>query len=753
MFEVVSNEEIAPRLHRMVILAPRVARARKPGQFVIVRVGKGAERIPLTIADDDAAAGTVTLIIQAVGRSTQDIVAVPVGGSLRDVAGPLGQPTHIDNFGKVICVGGGAGTAVLFPLAKALAAAGNDLTTIIGGRSEQYVVLRDELGAISNELLCTTEDGSLGEKGFVTQPLERMLDKQNGGRPQAVYAIGPVPMMKAVANLTRKYGVKTIVSLNPLMVDGTGMCGGCRVTVGGETKFACVDGPEFDGHLVDFDELAGRQAAYHELDEHGCRIVPKIKEAELGHKVLSAKERLKIARVAMLEQDADERSRNFTEVNLGLTPELAILEAQRCIQCKNRPCVSGCPVEVRIPEFLECVAADDFAGAARILLTDNALPATTGRGCPQETQCEGVCVRGKKGEPVAIGWLERFVADWAAENLEFEAPEVAATGHKVAVVGAGPGGLTVAGELARLGHAVHVFEALHATGGVLRYGIPEFRLPKAIVDKEVDNLRRLGVVVECDVIIGRTLTVQELMADFDAVFVANGAGLPMFLNIPGENLKGVYSANEYLTRVNLMGAYMYYDGVTPIARGERVVVFGGGNVAMDAVRTARRLGADQAICAYRRTRAEMPARIEEIVHAEQEGIDFQFLIAPLEILADEQGWVRAVRMQRMELGEPDDSGRRRPVPVPGSEFEVACDVAVVALGTIANPLLTNATPAIELNKWGNIVTDETHATSMSGVFAGGDIVRGGATVILAMGDGKEAARSIDAYLKSEVGTA
>ena len=314
------------------------------------------------------------------------------------------------------------------------------------------------------------------------------------------------------------------------------------------------------------------------------------------------------------------------------------------------------------------------------------------------------------------------------------------------MVGAGPGGLTVAGELARLGHAVHIFEALHDTGGVLRYGIPEFRLPKRIVDKEVDNLRRLGVVVECDVIIGRTLTVQELMNDFDAVFVANGAGLPMFLNIPGENLKGVYSANEYLTRVNLMGAYRDLPGGTPIVRGKRVVVFGGGNVAMDAVRTARRLGAEAAICAYRRTRAEMPARIEEIAHAEQEGIDFQFLLAPLELLPDDHGWVRAVRMQRMELGEPDDSGRRRPVPVAGSEFELACDVAVVALGTIANPLLTNATPAIEVNRWGNIVTDEGHATSMAGVFAGGDIVRGGATVILAMGDGKEAARSIDAYL-------
>ena len=787
MFEVVSNEEIAPKLHRMVILAPRVARARKPGQFVIVRVGKGAERIPLTIADDDPEAGTITLIIQAVGRSTQEIVATPVGGALRDVAGPLGQPTHIDNFGKVVCVGGGVGTAVLFPLAKALAKAGNDLTTIIGGRSEKFVVLRDELGAFSNELLCTTEDGSLGETGFVTAPLKRLLEAGNGGRPQAVYAIGPVPMMKAVADLTRDYGVKTIVSLNPLMVDGTGMCGGCRVTVGGEIKFACVDGPEFDGHLVDFAELAGRQAAYHELDEHGCRLVdadgnvvtnpalavaparvaPVVAAApaapvltpaaavaiavaataDAPAPALTAKERMAIERVAMPEQDAEQRSHNFTEVNLGLTAELAVLEAQRCIQCKNKPCMSGCPVEVRIPDFLERIAARDFAGAAQVLLTDNALPATTGRVCPQEVQCEGVCVRGKKGEPVAIGWLERFVADWAAGNLEFAAPQITQTGKSVAVVGAGPGGLTVAGELARLGHGVHIFEALHDTGGVLRYGIPEFRLPKAIVDKEVDNLRRLGVEVECDVIIGRTLTVQELIADFDAVFVANGAGLPMFLNIPGENLKGVYSANEYLTRVNLMGAYMNYDGVTPIARGTRVLVFGGGNVAMDAVRTARRLGAEQAICAYRRTRAEMPARIEEIVHAEQEGIDFQFLMAPLEILSDAQGWVRAVRMQRMELGEPDDSGRRRPVPVAGSEFEVECDVAVVALGTLSNPLLTNATPAIMLNKWGNIVTDETHATSMPGVFAGGDIVRGGATVILAMGDGKAAARSIDSYLK------
>ncbi|MDR3672311.1 MAG: NAD(P)-dependent oxidoreductase, partial [Holophaga sp.] len=338
---------------------------------------------------------------------------------------------------------------------------------------------------------------------------------------------------------------------------------------------------------------------------------------------LSLKARMAINRVKMREQDAKARACNFREVNQGLTPELAQEEAQRCLTCRNKPCMEGCPVGVRIPDFLTAVADGDFQLAARILRVDNALPATTGRVCPQEVQCEGVCVRGKKGEPVAIGWLERWVADWAAENMPRETPPEHQSGFKVAVVGSGPGGLTTAGELARMGHKVHVFEALHDTGGVLRYGIPEFRLPKTIVDREVENLRALGVTIECNVIIGRTLTVDELAEQFDAVFIANGAGLPMFMNVPGENLKGVYSANEYLTRVNLMGAWMDVEGGTPIARGETVVVFGAGNVAMDSVRTAKRLGAGHAICAYRRTRAEMPARAEEIHHAEQEGIDFR----------------------------------------------------------------------------------------------------------------------------------
>jgi glutamate synthase (NADPH/NADH) small chain len=464
---------------------------------------------------------------------------------------------------------------------------------------------------------------------------------------------------------------------------------------------------------------------------------------------LTLKERMAIGRIHMPELDAQVRSSNFDEVNRGLSLGDAVQEAQRCIQCKTRPCVAGCPVGVSIPEFIDALAKEELAEAARILQGDNALPAVCGRVCPQESQCEAKCVRGVKGEAVAIGYLERFVSDWAMANTERLAAvtPAAPTGKLVAVVGCGPAGLTAAGELARQGHGVTIFEALHDTGGVLRYGIPEFRLPKNIIDLEVDRLLELGVRIECNVIIGKTLTLEELRRQFDAVFVANGSGLPVMLDLPGENLKGVYSANEYLTRVNLMEAGRNPAAPTPIIKGAAVAVIGGGNTAMDCVRTARRLGAGKAMIIYRRSEAEMPARLEEIRHAKEEGVEFIMLTAPLEIIGSDDGWVAALACEKMELGQPDASGRRKPVPVSGSGFRLEVDVVVNAVGTRSNPLLTATAPDLELNRWGNIVSDSTGATNLPGVFAGGDIVRGGATVILAMGDGKLAAAAIDEYLK------
>jgi glutamate synthase (NADPH) small chain len=462
---------------------------------------------------------------------------------------------------------------------------------------------------------------------------------------------------------------------------------------------------------------------------------------------ISTKERLQIKRQAMPEQDAAARAANFLEVNLGLPERLALLEADRCLQCKDPRCMEGCPVGVNIPKFLDLLTAGKITEAAQSLLCDNALPAVTGRVCPQETQCEAVCVRAAKGLPVGVGYLERYVADWAREHrdqLPQEKPQP--TGKKVAIVGSGPAGLTAAGELAKLGHDVTIYEALHKPGGVLVYGIPEFRLPKKIVAQEVERLEEAGVKIECNVVIGRTYTIPELQEKFDAIFIANGAGLPVFMNVPGENFKGVYSANEYLTRINLMAAYDFPRSDTPVLVGQRVAVVGGGNVAMDAVRTAKRLGAKEAMIVYRRTHDELPARAEEVHHAEQEGVKFEFLTAPVEVIGSDQRWVTGMKCQKMKLGEPDSSGRRRPEVIPGSEFILECDTVVVAIGTKANPLLTATCPELKLNKWGNIVADENGATSIPGVFAGGDIVRGAATVILAMGDGKKAAAAIDQYL-------
>ncbi len=464
---------------------------------------------------------------------------------------------------------------------------------------------------------------------------------------------------------------------------------------------------------------------------------------------MTAKERMAIERQQMPERDGQQRSKDFEEVNLGLPEKIAILEAQRCLQCKKAACIEGCPVEVDIPGFLKLITEGDFLGAAALMRRDNNLPAVTGRVCPQETQCEEKCVRCKTDAPVAIGWLERFVADYeTAHRTGRPTTDATPTGKKVVCVGSGPAGVTCAGELAKLGHDVTVFEAFHIPGGVLVYGIPEFRLPNSIVEDEMENLKSLGVKIETNVLVGRTLTIPQLLEEegFDAVFIANGAGLPVFMRIAGENLKGVYSANEYLTRTNLMGAYKYPETETPIIVGNRVCVIGGGNVAMDAVRTGKRLGAEESIIVYRRAIEQMPARVEEVHHAEQEGIRFEMLTAPIEILGDEDGWVRAMTCIRMELGEPDASGRRRPIPIEGSEFVIDCDLVIVAVGTGANPLVTQTTPGLKVNKWGYIEADDDLMTSIPGVFAGGDIIRGATTVILAMGDGKNAARSIDAYL-------
>ena len=471
----------------------------------------------------------------------------------------------------------------------------------------------------------------------------------------------------------------------------------------------------------------------------------------MSHK-LTAKQRVAIKRQKMPEQDATERATNFAEVNLGFTEQLALLEADRCLQCKDPRCVKGCPVSVNIPRFIDLLAKGQLAEAAQSLLCDNPLPSITGRVCPQEPQCEAECIHGAKGASVGIGHLERYVADWARSNhgpaLDSKVPP---THKQIAIVGSGPSGLTAAGELVRLGHNVTIYEALHKPGGVLVYGIPEFRLPKEIVAREVERLQHAGVKIECNVVIGRTYTLPELRERFDAVFIANGAGLPLFLNVPGENLKGVFSANEYLTRINLMAAYQFPVSDTPVLVGQRVAVVGGGNVAMDAVRTAKRLGAREAIIVYRRTRNELPARAEEVHHAEDEGIEFHLLTAPIEILGNSRRWVEGLKCVRMKLGAPDESGRARPEPVAGSEFVLPCDVVVSALGTRANPLLTATCPELKLNSRGNIIIDHNTMTSVPGVFAGGDIVRGAATVILAMGDGKRAAKAIDSYLKKQSG--
>ena len=784
MNRIVKKKQFSEKVFLFEVEAPLIAKSRKAGNFVIVRIGDKGERMPLTIADADIDKGTITLVVQKVGLSSTRLCELNEGDYVTDVVGPLGNPTHIENFGTVVCAGGGVGAAPMLPIIRALKAAGNRVLSVIAGRSKDLVILEDEVRSSSDETIIMTDDGSYGEKGVVTVGIEKFIKQE---KVDKVFAIGPAIMMKFCCLLTQKYGIPTDVSLNTIMVDGTGMCGACRLTIGGKTKFVCIDGPEFDGALVDWDEMFKRMGtfkkeelremedyiAHHELSDEKSEVVEnhsheEINSAEIGdvepievltdrnaewrkalRSSMKPKERTAIERVVMPELDAEYRSHTrLEEVNTGLTAKLAMTEAKRCLDCANPSCVEGCPVNINIPSFIKNIERGYFLSAAKVLKNTSALPAVCGRVCPQEKQCESKCIHLKMNEPaVAIGYLERFAADYERESGNISLPNLApANGIKIAVVGSGPSGLSFAGDMAKFGYDVHVFEALHEIGGVLKYGIPEFRLPNHIVDVEIDNLKKMGVHFVTDCIVGKTITVEQLEADgFKGIFVGSGAGLPNFMGIPGENSINIMSSNEYLTRVNLMDAANPSTD-TPINLGKHVLVVGGGNTAMDSCRTAKRLGADVTLV-YRRSEAEMPARLEEVKHAKEEGINFLTLHNPIEYIADENGAVAKAVLQVMELGEPDASGRRSPVAVEGKTVVMDVDQVIVAVGVSPNPLVPNSIEGLELGRKNTIAVNDEMRSSRSDVFAGGDIVRGGATVILAMGDGRRAALNMHKSLQ------
>ena len=759
MAKIVSKRFFSENVAELVIEAPLIARSRRAGHFVMVRVDAHSERMPLTIADADTIKGTITLVVQRIGMSSTKLLALEPGDSIANLVGPLGKATTIKHFGTVVCACGGVGAAPMLPIAQALKQAGNRVITVLAARTADLIILREQLAEVSDEVIVMTDDGSMGQKGLVTMGVEQVIQREQVDK---CITIGPAIMMKFVALTTKKYNIPTEASLNTIMVDGTGMCGACRVTVAGKTKFVCVDGPEFDAHAVDFDEMLARLRQYKSEEIAAFEGYLRGEEAqhstpseasnlfELSDQIVpafegKAKDRVAIPRVKMPELEPAVRIQSiYQEVNQGLTLQQAIREAHRCLDCKNPTCVKGCPVNINIPGFIKQLEIGNIHTAAAIIQESSTLPAVCGRVCPQEKQCEAQCIHVKMGhEPVAIGYLERFVADHGIVNTEHSTVN---NGKKVAVVGSGPAGLAFAGDMAKWGYDVTVFEALHEVGGVLRYGIPEFRLPNVVVDREIDGLRRLGVHFQCDTIIGKTLTIDDLQAQgYEGIFVGSGAGLPRFMGIPGENLNGVLSCNEYLTRVNLMGAATK-ENDTPLLLAKTVMVVGGGNTAMDAVRTAKRLGAERAIIVYRRSEEEMPARVEEVRHAKEEGIEFMTLHNPIAYHSDEQGRVAEAVLQVMTLGDPDDSGRRSPVAIEGQTVVLPVDMVIVSVGVSPNPLIPSTVQGLEISKKGTILVNEQMQSSLPMLFAGGDIVRGGATVILAMSDGRKAAQSMHDYL-------
>lgn len=781
MNKIVLKKQLSEKVFLFEIEAPLIAKSRKAGNFIIVRVGENGERVPLTIADASIERGTITIVVQKVGLSSTKLCDLNEGDYITDVVGPLGNPTHIENFGTVVCAGGGVGVAPMLPIIRALKAAGNRVLSVIAGRSKELVILENEVRQSSDELIIMTDDGSYGEKGVVTVGIEKFITQEE--HVDKVFAIGPPIMMKFCCLMAQKYNIPVEVSLNTIMVDGTGMCGACRLSIGGKTKFVCIDGPEFDGSLVDWDEMFKRMGTFRDVEReemehyeehlngfvkqaehHTCETCMDVepttetieeltnRDSEWRKELRAAMkpvERKAIERVTMPELDPVYRATTRTEeVNKGLTKQMAVREAHRCLDCGKPACVEGCPVNINIPSFIKNIERGQFLAAAKVLKSTSALPAVCGRVCPQEKQCESKCIHLKMNEPaVAIGYLERFAADFERESGNIALPDLAPkNGIKVAVVGSGPSGLSFAGDMAKKGYEVHVFEALHEIGGVLKYGIPEFRLPNHIVDVEIENLKKMGVEFQADCIVGKTITVDQLESEgFKGIFVGSGAGLPNFMNIKGENSLNIMSSNEYLTRVNLMDAANPLAD-TPLNIGKHVLVVGGGNTAMDSCRTAKRLGGDVTLV-YRRSEAEMPARLEEVKHAKEEGINFLTLHTPIEYIADEKGAVKAAVLQVMELGEPDTSGRRSPVPVEGKTVTLDVDQVIVAVGVSPNPLVPKSIEGLELGRKNTIAVNDQMQSSRPEIFAGGDIVRGGATVILAMGDGRRAAASMDEKLR------
>lgn len=775
MNKIVKKCQFSEKVFYLEVEAPLIARSCKPGNFIIIRVDEKSERVPYTIAKSDAERGILSLVVQEVGLSSTKLCRLNEGDYVHDIVGPLGTPSKIDNYGTVICAGGGIGIAAILPILTALKQAGNRIISILAGRTKELVIMVDDVKKYSDEVIVMTDDGSWGQKGVITVGMEEVIKREHVDK---VLAIGPPIMMKFCSLLAKKYNIPNDVSLNTIMVDGTGMCGACRLTIGGKTKFVCIDGPEFDGDQVDWDEMFKRMGTFKRaerdemahFDEHVSKMTYKNTEQHVSSKdstnkddtedpsnltdrnapwrqqlrlAMKPKDRRAIERVVMPELDPAYRATTrLEEVNKGLSLEQAVTEAKRCLDCGKPTCVEGCPVNINIPSFVKNIERENILGAAAVLKQTSALPAICGRVCPQEKQCESKCIHLKMGEKaVAIGYLERFAADYERESGKAQLPKCeCGNGIKVAVVGSGPAGLSFAGDMIKRGFEVYVFEALHELGGVLRYGIPEFRLPNHIVDVEIDNLRKMGVHFQTDCIVGKTISIEELEKQgFKGIFVGSGAGLPNFMGIPGENAINIMSSNEYLTRINLMDA-ANPETDTPINLGKKVLVVGGGNTAMDSCRTAKRLGADVTLV-YRRSEAEMPARLEEVKHAKEEGIRFLTLHNPKEYLTDEDGAVKAAILDIMQLGEPDASGRRRPVAT-GKTITIDCDQVIVAVGVSPNPLVPKSVAGLELGRKNTIVVNEDMQSSRSEIFAGGDIVRGGATVILAMGDGRRAAKGM-----------